>query len=171
MAHYKGRLYCSLTDDGTVNGNRDMNVDGSGTPKVFWRSPEAGSIWLVRSVFVVVVDKANFSANKFGGLPALANGCKLELEDTTDGSKFSPMEDQRFKANTDWMKLCHTVDVYRQGSGDRALRAICTLDADDDPGCYIHQDDKVVFTVQDNLTGLSYFRIMLRGKRLPSMMV
>jgi len=55
-------------------GSKDMNVDGSSTPVSFQNGPASGKLWYVFSLSIIIEDKS-MSFAKFGGLPALANGC------------------------------------------------------------------------------------------------
>lgn len=71
------REFLTLNNDGTTT---DMRVDGSTTPQQFFISAEPDFDIYITTVSFLIAD-AGASLNEFGGISALANGCRFFYED------------------------------------------------------------------------------------------
>jgi len=71
------REFLTLNGDGTTI---DMRVDGSVTPQRFWIQAEPDRDVYITSLSFKLAD-AGAALNEFGGIAALANGCRLYYED------------------------------------------------------------------------------------------
>ena len=71
------REFFTLNGDGTTI---DMRVDGSVTPQRFWIQAEPDRDIYITSLSFKLAD-SGASLNEFGGIAALANGCRLYYED------------------------------------------------------------------------------------------
>ena len=74
------REFLTLNNNGTTT---DMRVNGSTTPQIFYINAEPDFDIYITTVSFLIAD-AGASLNEFGGITALANGCRFYY-DTSRG--------------------------------------------------------------------------------------
>jgi len=105
-----------LTADGTATGSNDMLVDGSGTPIKFWLPADAEDDRYI-TVLSFVIGDGGANLNEFGGVAALANGCRLYYEDNVGDEVIIG---DALKSNWDFIRMCFLHPAF--GDAGSALR-------------------------------------------------
>ena len=79
---YEDIFFQRLSDNGKDDGNTNMAVDGSVTPKEFYIQPNDGEIFMLARTMITVQDEKGFDVGTYGGngLPALANGMQVVIK-------------------------------------------------------------------------------------------
>lgn len=142
------------TGDGT--GAVDISVNGSVTPELRQIIVPDGSIARITELILVISDATGFDTNKFGGIAAITNGLKLE-------STISASLVQLWNA-----KVLETLLAYAGDFQYYALVAtfvgIFKFKFEPHPLRLVGENnDKLVLTIRDNLTGLTESLATVRG--------
>jgi hypothetical protein len=167
-----------MTDDGATSGSNDMSVNGSSTNVDFYVTAVADYDIYLKSISVVIGDGGAPNLNGFGALAALTNGIQwcffgseIGLYELHDG----------IKTNLEFIRL--GVDTAGIGTGTDAFLAdvsgdgseksyLPTIDIEETFGLRYGlrlrkgTQDKLVFTVRDDLSALTTFNAISYGIRL-----
>lgn len=138
--------------DGT--GSTSQNVNGSVTAVEYFVQPPAGTSYILKRMNVLVID-ANFNvATSYGALAALTNGIKIEVRNI-NGVVKDFTEQVKIKRSYDYTLLAGGDNTSTGGAGADALRIRWTFARGyDDILLNGDTEDKLVVTIQDDLTGL-----------------
>lgn len=140
-------------------GSADMDVNGSVTPVEFIAGPGTGKKWFVARIIIIMED-VGMNWSKFGGLATLTNGVELEYD--SFGVVLDLLDGETLNKNKDFIEYCY--DATIEASSTDILKARWSFSAS---GTFLvmGNTDGDLFTVRvnDNLTGLSYFHIVLQG--------
>lgn len=143
----------------------EMNVNGSSSAVAFsWTVPSGRSFEFSRHCIVMI--DGGIGYNEFGGLGAtLTNGLKVEFKDASDAVLLDPLDGTTIKTNEDFGALAGTDNLAQPGVGDDSfpIRWTSTRAVPGGAGMAMVSGEKLVVTVQDNLTGLTKFRWMIQG--------
>lgn len=144
----------------------NMNVDGSVTPLDFYirgTGPDNLEFDFVisRIIFYMVTDSA-VDLNKFGDLPALERGITLSKTDGEVGRIFN------VKSNGEIANIAFDFDPYSAShptQGIDGLSSRLTFGGDSKIGAAIRltPDEDINLLIQDDLTDLLLFRVMVEG--------
>ena len=143
-------------------GTKEMNVDGSITPQIFSLRADPGlDIEVdVTRIIIHITDNTAMDDSRFGGILALTNGVVLRR---VDGSYLNILN---VKTNGEIGELAFdkTYDD-RAPSGFFGLTARLTFAGQSKIGVAIRlgPDEDLQVIIQDDLTGLESFRIMIEG--------
>lgn len=139
-------------------GSSDMAVDGSSTPVEFKIAPGAGEEFFLDHIGLIIRDNGNLNPDNFGALTALTNGVLVEFKiDGTDQTVFTIKENWEvalhFSTGGNMVGesngFLNDKNIF---AGNIALTAKdITLNGDD--------NDELKVTIQDNLTGLTFFQM------------
>ena len=160
----------TTTGDG-VTGDSEMTGDYSGAPAEFYlQGPtrdesEYGAV--ISRVLIYVEDSGAFDAAKYGNGVTLTNGITLEHR-TSDDVLISSFTPNPVKSNGDWASLAFDAQVQSWGTGNEFLTVRYTFakfSGGDDPGLLLDDGEKLVCTVNDDLSGLVAHRITAQGHR------
>ena len=151
----KGNFINQALENG---GSDEINVDGSGTPVSFTATPAANKNLIVYRLILVMED-ASMSWVKFGGLSSLTNGVLIKV--TEDGVERNIVTDP-IKSNRDYVWNAYDVEIDNATTAVLRMRwtfqkagTVLTLkDA---------FSDNLKIVIQDNLTGISYFKATAQG--------
>jgi hypothetical protein len=150
-----------LREGGDPAGSIEMNVDGSATPVPFqYRVPEGKVLYLSR-VHVVITDTL-MGWDRFAGVPELTNGIRVRLLDE-DGTVYQALDGMPFRVNAD-MALLGDVEVK-----DIPAQQLRLLQMNWDLAglnLRIGAGHCFCILIQDDLSAIPYFRVMLRGMLL-----
>lgn len=141
----------------------DMNVDGSVTRQIFRISPVNTTNKLdVTKIIFSIEDNAAMDTSTFGGLTKLARGIVLRKKDGTYKSIFNA------KNNDDFLHHCAEYGfIDKAPAGYYGFRAIKKFAGQENHGVTIRLDpalsDELQVIVQDNLTGLTDFHVIVHG--------
>lgn len=140
-----------FSDDGTGDGNIHMNVDGSVTPVDFFVVCPPGKT-MEFSAFTIAIIDGGMYANKFGGIPELANGMVGFVDLAIYGGyRVYFFDKQPIKTNAAFLSY-GDYQYMSFGSGDEGLRMTYTMT----PGVFpIHPGDKAGIIVRDDLRELT----------------
>lgn len=150
-----------------LNGaSKTMNVDGSGTPKVFSYSPGGSvSVELV-GLTCVMQDEGTTSLNKFGALTALTNGVLIQVTINSVTTTITTIKDNadlctRFHGNHfgNSATLSLLGIVTPEGFGNSTNIFMGHAEFNENGRILLTGADSISVTVQDNLTGLNSFQI------------
>jgi hypothetical protein len=162
-----------FTDNGASTGDNDMRVNGATTETDFYIAAIPDKDIYIKTVSIVISD-ASATLNKFGNITALTNGVSFQWESEDKGS----LEiHEGLKSNFDFVRLAIGEPSYGDGTG--AFRSgnvegnsegyIPVIDIADVFGLpygirlRAGTNDKLVFTVRDNVTGIDAFDIIGYG--------
>lgn len=143
-------------------GIKDMNVDGSGTPVVFSlrADPELDITVDITRVIIHITDNTAMDDEKFGGINALTRGIVLRRTDGTFLNIFN------VKTNGEFGELAFdkTYDD-KAPSGFFGMTSRLTFAGANKIGVAIRlaPDEDLQLVVQDDLTDLNRFVIMVEG--------
>lgn len=144
------------------DGNKNMNVNGSITPRLFSlrADPELNITIDVTRIIIHITDQTAMDDNKFGGITKLTNGIVLRRK---DGYYFNIFN---IKSNGEIGELAFD-KVYddKAPSGFYGFSARLTFAGQNKVGVTIRlgSTDDLQVIVQDDLTDLDSFRIMVEG--------
>lgn len=138
----------------------DMNVDASSTITYQYTVPASKTVYLQR-VNVSLVD-GSMTYGKFGGLTALTNGIKVEVLDSAGGTLVDFFDGETIKANEDFAPLAGVDAIAEPAAGDDFMPVRWTISKAGD-SLRLIEGDVIRFTLQDDLSDLSYFRAMIQG--------
>jgi hypothetical protein len=102
------REFLTLNNDGTTT---DMRVDGSTTSQQFFISAEPNFDVYITTVSFLIAD-AGASLNEFGGISALANGCRFFYEDNNGEINVGTS----LVSNFEFVRLCQGNPSFGGGS-------------------------------------------------------
>ena len=142
-------------------GSEDMTVNGSATPVEFdYTHP--GAVLSVHRMLGLIQDTGNFDAEDYGALGApLSNGMTFEL-DRADEDPVDLLGDRPIVTNAGWGALCYDVNFITVGQGDNYALVRWTF-TQSGIEIVLAPGDRLVMTVNDDLTGLVHHRWMIQG--------
>lgn len=155
--------FAYTTLGGCSERNINLAVDGSVTAVEFVVSPvnlTAGTEWDVTRLLGSMLDSSSMDDGLFGALPALTNGMYFRIENGVFKNLLN------IKTNGDWRIRMFDVDYSAKApAGQYGLSFRKTYAGQSKSGVTlrIKDDDRIVVVVQDNLTGLDSFRIVVQG--------
>jgi len=145
----------------------DMNVDGSVTPVVFSVLPFSVQQGDMVRIIVEMRDNSAMDFETFGGIPELANGCIIRVNNG-DGTYRNLYN---FKSNGDIIEQCFDHDFFLNNGGNtRGFTARLTWGGQSKHGVVVRLDgslnESLEFIVQDDLTGLTRMHWTAQGSEL-----
>ena len=167
-----------MTDDGSASGSNAMKVDGSSTNVDFYVKASEDYDIYIKSISVLIGDGGSPALNKYGALAALTNGVQwcyfnnnIALYELHDG----------IKTNLEFIRI--GVDTAGIGTGADAFLAdvsgggteksyLPTIDLEETFGVRYGlrlrkgTEDRIIFTVRDDLTGLTTHNAICYGIRI-----
>lgn len=150
----------TLNNAGVVS---NANVNGAVTTQLFSYRPAQGVATITR-MMVTVRDAGVFTAEKYGFLSALSNGCEVGLFSADKTILNSFTGSLPIKENAGWGVYCYDVDLKDWGAGDEFIVARWTFaKAECDIRLYAGQDIFLGVLIQDDLTGLVDHRFVVQG--------
>jgi len=167
-----------FTDDGVKTGSNVMRVNGAVTPVDFYVSANPNYDIYIKYITVEIGDGGSPNLNSFGALTALTNGVSF-LWDTTNEPEYELHEG--IKTNKEFIRIASDsagfgdgvnaflADVSGGGSEKSYLPNFDTTEIYGLPwGLRLKKGslDRIVFRVQDNLTGLTTFNAIATGTRV-----
>lgn len=141
---------------------KKMNVDGSITPQVFsLKSGEGLDITIdVTRIIFHILDQSAMDDNKFGGIPSLEKGIVLRKKDGTYQNLFN------VKSNGEIGELAYDKEYDNKApAGFYGFTSRLTFAGQNKMGVAIRisQEDDLQLIIQDDLTLLDDFRIIVEG--------
>jgi hypothetical protein len=153
-------------------GSEAMNADGDPTPVNFDITAPDGDRdkCFIRRINLVLIDTL-MRPEWFGGSgvgAALANGIRAVVLDKDGNEVLDFLEGETIKANVDWALLAGVDNlIYAPtGAGDDSLSVRWTLTKGlGEPGLTLEPGQIFRVIVQDDLSGLTSFRMFAQGTR------
>lgn len=145
--------------------NIDMAVNGSITPVVFKLEPPQGITWLCARMVGTMLLDTQPDDGLFGDIAKLTNGCYFGIQTTFVDALLGD-----FKENADFRRTAFDVsyNVRSGGQGTWGESFRKSFNGADKYGAVLPLDysigGKFIGVVQDNLTSLVQFRIVIMGK-------
>jgi len=167
-----------FTDDGTASGSDDMTVDGSSTSVPFYISASQTRDIYIKSISVLIGDGGSPTLNEFGDLSALSNGVEWKWDSQDIGELI--LHDG-IKTNLEFIRSGFATAAVGTGvdaflsdvSGGATEKSyIPQIDIAQQFGLTwgIHlrkgTNDKMTFTVRDNLSGLTTMNAIAYGTQV-----
>lgn len=142
--------------------SREMAVDGSTTPVAFRYVAPASGAKLMRCL-IFYSDTGSFDATKFGNGITMTAGLEFAVVDS-DGStvKLDLLNGETIKTNADISAVCFDTSHLTMGTGPETNAARWTFSKAGAP-LELETGDSFTVTVNDNLSGLNTFTIMVQG--------
>ncbi len=154
-------IYRPGTDDGTLFGNRNMNVDGSTTPQEFYITADPGRLFAIGGVPVRITDGGNPAFDDYGNVNGpLVNGLTLSV---TLGGTTIPLT-PNIKRNIDWLEFGPSIEITQFASQVRLLSYNFSL-FDFSSGIMLNgnEGDRFSIFINDDLTDLVDHEIGVQG--------
>lgn len=164
------REFLTLNNDGTTT---DMRVDGSTTSQIFYINAEPDFDIYITTVSFLIAD-AGASLNEFGGITALANGCRFYYEDNNGEINIGTS----LTSNFEFVRLCQGNPSF--GGGNSAFLANNVVGPSE---AFIpvfdfrnfgfkwglklaaSSQNRLVLEINDNVTGIDAFNAVAYGFR------
>lgn len=143
----------------TNGGSKEMDVDGSGPPVSFTlEGLVPGQRYYLQEVSLYIEDSTNMESDEFGALVALTNGV-LMRSGSGPGIEITLLKDNQ--------DIHHFFSVWQQSPvlKDNDQQHFMVRERFDNP---IIITDEVEVLIQDDLTGLDFFRIAVKISTIPS---
>lgn len=143
----------------------EMNVDGSANRIIFAMGPAPGKKWDITRFSVALRDDAAMNDGKFGGLTQLINGMvvRAKKEDKYINI-FTARNNSHLAEQSSWFEY---TDATLGPAGQYGFKMNRGLSGQENNGVVIRLDgdkgEQLQAIVQDNLTGLTYMRIIAYG--------
>lgn len=153
----------STVDTNVISAIHHMNVNGSVTPQVFQIGPVGGATGVdvdITRILGNISDGTAMDDGKFGGIPALTNGCVLRRNNGVITNIWN------VKSNGAIGLLCFDAQYTTKApSGENGYRFRNTYAGQGKHGVTIRLEagDTLELIVQDNLTALTDFQMMAQG--------
>ena len=139
----------------------DMSVNGSVTPVDFFVQPPVDEVWYIAKWMLYLQDGKGFDITTWGSNGALTNGLDLKVE--VNGVTVNQL-DFPVKHNGDIARIAYDMQLHEFGNGDDILTAQWSFT---EMGQFLRLDgatnDKLIVTVQDDLTGITTQHIHIQG--------
>lgn len=141
----------------------DLNVNGSVAPVTFTCKPPANVKWDINILSINMLDDTPMDDGTFGGIPAITNGTIFRTVDGDIEHIFTAIDNGCFRRH------CDTDDPYsdKAPSGIYGLNVKRYFNSQNGDGVSrrigIGGSGEFQVIVQDNLTALSRFWVVLRG--------
>ena len=146
------------------SGDPEMNVDGT-VAKIYEYVVPADKALVIARLNILMVD-ATIEPDKFGGLAALTNGLTIEALSPSDAVLKDYCNGVPIKATSEFIALAgEGFQVDKQGAALDQLAVRWTL-AKAGNEVLMTEGYKFRVTVQDNLSTITKFRMMLQGQIL-----
>jgi hypothetical protein len=168
-----------FTDNGIQSGSNDMMVSGSlATPLDFYIAASEDYDIFIKYITVEIGDGGNPALNKFGALSALTNGVAFYW-DTQEEPLYELHEG--IKTNKEFIRIASDtgaigtgIDAYLAdvSGGGTEKSYLPNIDVDEiyglPYGLRLRKGtlDKLIFRINDNLTGLTTFNAIATGTRI-----
>lgn len=164
------REFLTLNNDGTTN---DMRVNGSVTPQRFYINAEPNFDIYITTVSFLIAD-AGASLNEFGGITALANGCRFYYEDLNGEINIGTS----LVSNWEFVRLCQGQPAF--GTGNAAFLANNVVGASEafipvfdfrnfgfkwGLKLFAKTNNRLVLEINDNVTAIDAFNATAYGFR------
>lgn len=157
--------FAFTTGGGCALSNKNMAVDGDSTSVEFEFSAEGvtpGTEFDITGIIFHIIDNAAMDTETFGGIPKLTKGIVLRVENTITKNIFN------VKSNGDFAD--HIYDVAfddKAPAGAYSFRCRKTFAGQPNSGVTVRLNtdtsDKLVLIVQDDLTDLTDFHVVVQG--------
>ena len=141
---------------------KELNVDGSSMRQVFSvGSPLTAELDITRFMIQMITDSA-IELDKFGDIAPLTRGCVMRA---VNGSSYNF---QNFKTNSEISHVSYDLEIYdaaNPGQGVYGLNGRLTYAGQEKHGVTIRigGGESIEFIVQDDLSGLTQFRVIAAG--------
>ena len=152
---HPGRLVLVFLENG---GSSDMVVDGSSTPVDFIGSPPTGKKWFIKSIHIIIED-SNINFSKFGGVGSLTNGVDFFV--TEDGQSERALAS--IKRNGQFYSFANDVEIQSAATDILIARINLGVNAGTTFSLTNSNAEQLKATVNDDLTGLDVFNILMQG--------
>ena len=140
---------------------RDLDVNGAVTPQIFEiQGPGGGFEIDITRIMISMTTASTPTLGEFGDLGALTNGIVLRRTDSVTRNIFNA------KTNLDLLNLAYDLTFYTAiGQGLDGLGVRYSFSGQDKHGVAVRlgTGESLQMIIQDNLTGLTQFRIMAQG--------
>jgi len=153
-------VYKYLSLDG-LGASVEINVDASVVTKDFFYIVPSGRTFYLSRINFTIVD-GSITPVKFAGLAALTTGCTLEVLDADLNQALDFLGGKTLKSNNDFANIAGVDSIIHPAAGDDAFPVRFTVNK---AGKYVEIPSgySIRFGIQDNLSGITKFRIMVQG--------
>ncbi len=152
-----------LSTNGDGTGTATLAGNYASAAETFELADQTGvAETVVTRLIVFVQDTGVFDAEGFGALSVLTNGITLNVTDSS-GTEIFDLTPTAITSNSMWGMYAYDVDVKPWGVGDEILLARWTFSKFIPDGLVLTDGEKLVATVNDDLSGLGDFRLTAEG--------
>lgn len=153
----------TLDDNGDGTGAKDAIGDYSITPKIFFRQPLVGEVYVISEFILHLVDNSNMPSGSWGGITALTNGVIIRVSDDngviSDITNGDPPKD-----NADISHLMPNFRIVTFGASDNAIIASFTQESFGAQAIIDgSQNQRIEVLLNDNFTGLVEQHFIIHG--------
>lgn len=149
----------------TTGGSFDLNVNATSTAlQNFFFEVPTDKIFQLMRVNILILD-AGIRPSKFGAEAALTNGIVIETVGTDNSATTLDFCDgDTIKRNAEFVYLAGVDNIILDAAADDSLSVRITVDGSTGLPCELKAGQRFQFGIQDDLSGLAQFRVMIQGK-------
>lgn len=163
-----------MREAGATTGSANQNKNGSVTPvELTWKPSDSGYKYAeAYRLIVYIEDNAAMRVQDFGAISGgLTNGVDIEV--VQGGVTFDALDDASIRTNGEWAAFCYDASFLDHGAGNNVFKARWTAAPSvgvingrgqmggSMPFC-LQEDDQIIVRINDDLTSLVDFRIMVQ---------
>jgi hypothetical protein len=156
-----------LDTAGDGSGTKNANGNYASAAEEFLITPDSGEQWWITRMIVSITDTAGMLQNEYGNLgAALTNGIAVDVQDDSGVLYSLTDEDVPVKTNAQWGAYCFDVALFSWGTSptNEELVVRWTFAKSGKPvQLRSWQGEKLVVTLNDDLTGLLTHRFLVQG--------
>lgn len=156
-----GFIYSFMSADNSVS----LNTDAAGSVITFSYTVPAGRRAHISRMNMVIFD-AGQRPSLFGGIASLTTGCRLISIDSAGAETFDFCNGQEIKTNADFAFLSGIDNETDTAPADDARYIRWTIEKAGHP-LLLEETEGICMVIQDDLTGLDDFKILVQGVLLP----
>ena len=147
---------------GTTNAVGNYSDAGDGATDFKLTALNTSSYYILERVIISISDVGAFDSGAYGNAVTLTNGITVDIQDADDVT-IAPMTPFPIKTNGEWAAVCHDFTEQAFGQGDVYGTVRWTFSRAVPGGIRIEPGESLVFTLNDDFSGLESHRFFVQG--------
>jgi hypothetical protein len=156
-------LYRYLDTNGNGTGTKNATGNYSGGATDFYIQPPAGKVFLIESILFFIEDTGTLDSGGYGAATALTNGLLVRVTSSADVVETDLLDGVPIKSNGDFGAHMWNLEPFSFGTGNDFIHARWNFEESSGSPIYLHDQEKLKVTLEDNFSGLVSHRFMVQG--------